>query len=407
MDSFRKRARPSGTEMSNKPPGEAQPKPEIPPKPESQPKPDKAPNEGPPEEAEPGAESAPVEGEEEPTAATPPENAPTPPVDAKGKKVSPWRLVDQYKTKVASLEKELAEIRTSNGKPGELPPEVTEKLTKAEGRVKELEQIVRFTDYQKSGEFQEQYQKPYEAAWARAVQELSEVTVTDSTGTVRPATAEDMLTLVNLPLGKARETADEMFGAFANDAMAHRKAIKELFDKQQTALKEAHTKADEWAKTNAEKLQKLRTEIDKDVGELWTKANADASTDAKYGQYFTPRESDPEWNQRLAKGFELVDRGFADANPRDPRLTQEQRKSVIERHAAIRNRAAAFGPLRYENEQLRTRLEAVEKELAEYKTTEAPQAGGSRSAAKTPSSPADPWASIREGLRKRARPQVM
>lgn len=402
MDAFRAKARPGGREMSNKPPGQEEPETTPPAKPETK-KAETETTESEPETetAEAATESTEIETTE--TASTEQPSA----AKSNGKKTSPWRVVDQFKAKVASLEKELAEARASGSKPGELPQEATERISKAEARVKELEEEIRFTNYQKSTEFQDQYQKPYEAAWARAIKELSEVTVQDTAGNVRAASAEDMLTLVNLPLGKAREQADAMFGAFANDAMAHRKAIKELFDKQQEAVTNARGKAQEWEKTRTETANRMRGEIDKQVGEIWTKANTDATTDAKYGQYFTPRESDPEWNQRLSKGFELVDKAFSDANPRDPRLTPEQRKSIIERHAAVRNRAAAFGPLRFEAERLTKRVGELEKELAEYKATEAPQGGGARPAAKNGASANDPMASLREALRKRARPRIV
>lgn len=390
MDAFRKRARPPGTEMSNKPveqtkvdsPPETKPK-------EDEPEPDRD-------------EPNPTDTETTPPKIETEEDSPQ--ESGKGKKVSAWKLVHQYKDKVADLEKQLADIKTANpSKPGEPPKEFTERLTKAESRVKELEDEIRFTNYQKSPEFQDKYQKPYEAAWARAIKELNEVTVTDANGNTRAATAEDMLTLVNLPLGKAREVSDAMFGPFSNDAMNHRRAIKELFDAQQDAVKEAHTKAAEWEKTRHETMTKAMAEVEKSVGEIWTKANQDAAMDQKYGVYFTPRENDPEWNQRLAKGFEMVDRAFSDPNPRDPRLTAEQRQSIVERHAALRNRGAAFGPLRYENECLKKRVAELEKDNAQYKSSEAPQGGGSKPQSKNGAAPTDPWARVREGLSKYAR----
>lgn len=391
MDAFRKKARPSGTEMSNKPVDT--PKPQEPSE-TPQPDPEAETEEGRTPETPPETEA-----KGEPT--TPATPAPEP---GKGKKVSPWKLVDQYKAKVADLEKQIASVKTTEPPaPGEPPKEFTEKLTKAEARVKELEEEIRFTHYQKSEEFQTKYQKPYEAAWAKAIKELSEVTVTDSNGNTRPATAEDMLALVNLPLGKAREISDSMFGAFSNDAMNHRRAIKELFDAQQDAVKDARSKSEEWEKNRNESMTKAMAEIDRSVGEIWAKANQDAATDTKYGTYFTPRENDPEWNQRLAKGFELVDKAFSDANPRDHRLTPDQRKSVVERHAAVRNRAAAFGPLRYENEILHKRLAELEKELGQYKQSEPPQGGGTRPAPKGGAQPEDPWARVQSGLRKYAR----
>lgn len=409
MDAFRKRARPPGTEMSNKPVGSEpreEPAKATPPKTEPAKALTEAEVNGEAETDETNTDETETKsGSDETktgTDATKPGSDETKPG---GKRTSPWRLVEQYKSKVAGLEKELAEVRSgsTNGKPGEAPPEVTERLTKAESRVKELEEEIRFTNYQKSDEFKTKYQQPYEAAWARAVKDLSEVTVTDAQGNTRAASPEDMLTLVNLPLGKARELADAMFGPFANDAMGHRKAIKDLFDAQQQGIADARKNAETWEKTREETVSRVRADIDKAVGEIWTKANQDAATDTKYGQYFTPRENDPEWNQRLAKGYELVDKAFSDANPRDHRLTPEQRKSVIERHAAVRNRAAAFGPLRHENERLTARVAELEKELSQYRESEAPQSGGAKAAPKGQTTPADPWDRVREGIRKYAR----
>lgn len=417
MKAFRDRARPGGTEMVREAPAPSaeppKPTPKTPPKPTKATKPE-TPIKPTIEIDDDGEPIQPPEttAEEETTTGAEPgaeETAETPatdetPATEKGKKISPWRMVEQYKAKVKSLEKQLADRKTAP-EPGEPPQEFKERLTKAESRVKELEDEIRYVNYQKSPEFTEKYSKPYEAAWKRATAELGEVSVTDPSGAQRPATPEDMLALVNLPLGKAREYADTLFGPFADDAMAHRKEIKALFDQQQQAISDAKNKATEWETTRSETAQKQHAEISKAVSESWEKANQDVLTHSKYGQYFTPRENDPEWNQRLAKGFELVDRAFSDANPRDPRLTPEQRRTIVERHAAVRHRAAAFGPLRNENETLKGRIAELEKELAEYSTSEAPQGGGSgkAAAAKGQQIAPDPWDRLRQGVRKYAR----
>lgn len=416
MKAFRDRARPSGTEMVKEPPAPSVEPPKISPK--APPKPTKATKPEVPakptveldEDGEPISPAEPTAEEETATAGEPgsEETAETPSTDEtpaadKGKKISPWRMVEQYKAKVKTLEKQLADRKTAP-EAGEPPKEFKERLTKAESRVKELEDEIRYVNYQKSPEFTEKYSKPYEAAWKRATAELGEVSVTDTSGAQRPATPEDMLALVNLPLGKAREYADNLFGPFADDAMAHRKEIKALFDQQQQAISEAKTKANEWESSRSETVQKQHAEISKAVSESWEKANQDVLTHSKYGQYFVPRENDPEWNQRLAKGFELVDRAFSDANPRDPRLTPEQRRTIVERHAAVRHRAAAFGPLRNENETLKSRVAELEKELEQYSTSEAPQGGGSgKQTPKGQQAASDPWDRVRQGVRKYAR----
>ena len=56
---------------------------------------------------------------------------------------------------------------------------LTARVEKAEARAKELEDHIRYVDYEKSTEFKEKFDAPYVASWERAMSELSEITVTD------------------------------------------------------------------------------------------------------------------------------------------------------------------------------------------------------------------------------------
>jgi hypothetical protein len=321
----------------------------------------------------------------------------------KGKKVSAWRLVDEWKKKAANLERELAAIK-GKAIPEADSKQLTERLTQTEAKLKEYEDEIRHVNYQKSPEFLEKYQKPYEMAFKRAVAELSEVPVTDAAGAQRPASAEDMLALVSLPLGRAREVANQMFGDFADDAMTHRKEIKSLFEQRQAAIEDAKTHSAEREKQRTEQSTKQQSEVQKQVTEAWERYKNEPLTDSKFGSFFTPREGDQHWNQRLAKGFELVDKAFNDPSPRDPKLSPEDREKIVKRHAAVRARAAGWGALRYENETLRNKLNEVQKALSEYKSTEPGSAGGSRSQAKPKTESSDAWGKVKEGLRKYAKP---
>jgi hypothetical protein len=299
--------------------------------------------------------------------------------DGKKGKVNPWKMVDEYKAKLATAEKELLAAKSA------VVPEndrksYDDRITKAEARAKELEQHMQYVDYSKTEEFKTKYVAPYEKAWANAMGELKEITISDpATGNERAVTPNDLLDLVNLPLGKAREIADEVFGKFSDDVMAHRKEIQNLYKAQTQALEDAKTNGAERVKQAHEAQARQTTEVNKFIGETWTKENESAAKDPTYGQFFTPHEGDENWNKRLAKGFELVDRAFAE-NPMDPKLKPEERAAVIRRHAAIRNRAASWGAIRGENEALTAKIAAMEKELSEYKGSE-PGAGGGKSGA--------------------------
>lgn len=325
----------------------------------------------PPDKAsEPGAPEGATAPEGDPT--TPPSGAPTEPV--KDKKVSPWKLVEEWKGKYAKLEKDYADSKASVVPEGDRKS-ITERMERAESRANELEDHIRYVDYSKSAEFRTKYQEPYEKAWGRAVSELKEITIDDGAGGERAVSHQDILDLVNLPLGKAREMADSIFGSFADDVMAHRKEIRQLYESQNSALEEAKKNGAERVRLSQEQFQKQNGEIRKFVTDTWTKENGEITKHEKFGKFFTPVEGDEEGNQRLDKGFKLVDQAFS-ANPLDPKLTPEQRALVVRQHAAVRNRAAAFGRLTHQLEQAEAKYAAVLKELEEYKKGEPPGTGG-------------------------------
>jgi hypothetical protein len=359
------------------------------------PEPAPKPADKPPAEVTPKPEDAP-----EPPPADP--NAPPTPADPKSKeRVSPWKLYEREKEARAKAEKEIQEMRASIV-PGEERKTLVEKMAATEKRAKELEEHIRFVDYQKSEEFQTKYEQPYQKAWSRAMGELKELTVTDpGTQAVRAVTVDDIMELVNLPLQKAREVAVAVFGDFANDVMGHRKEIRNLFEAQTTALEDAKKNGSERIKQAQEFLTKQNTELKQHIETTWAKLNEEALADPKVSEYFKPREGEEEWNQRLSKGFELADRAFKE-NPNNPQLTPEQRISAIKRHVALKNRAAGWGPLKWENGQLKTQLAELKAELAKYKDTE-PAPGGTRTQG-SPSGPVSGMDRIRQSLQKIARP---
>jgi hypothetical protein len=230
--------------------------------------------------------------------------------------------------------------------------------------------------------------------------ELGELTVSGPDQQPRAVTQQDIMDLVVLPLGKARELADSLYGTFANDVMEHRKEIKNLLQKRTDALAKGKAEGAEREKTLREQHQKTYSEVSEQVKSHWAKANEAALADERNGQFFKPVEGDENWNQRLAKGFELVDRAFAE-NPLDPRLTAEQRAGVVKRHAAVRNRAAAFGPLKYKVSKLEAENEALKKDLAQYSDS-VPTTGGQRITPSNGNGPASTRDSVFSNLRKYA-----
>jgi hypothetical protein len=308
------------------------------------------------------------------TAADPKAAQESPQPEVAGKKPSPWKLLEQYKGKLAETEKQLLEAKSSVVPEAERTA-ITTRLQQAEKRAQELEDEIRHVNYAKSQEFQDKHQKPYEQAWQRAMSELHELTITDpSTQAVRAVTANDLMELVNLPLGKAREVADAVFGNFADDVMAHRKEIKSLFESQSAALEEAKKTGAEREAKRKQDFQSMYGTVSKQTKDIWDSVKAETLADPKVGEFFKPREGDEEWNKALDDGFKLVNQAFSE-NPLDPRLTPDQRKEIVKRHAAVQHMAAGWKPLRREVVKLRGTVKELEGELKKYKET-TPSSGG-------------------------------
>lgn len=281
-------------------------------------------------------------------------------------KVSPWKLVDEHKAARLKAETELAELRKAMVDPAKVK-ETEERSAKIEARAKELEEHIKYVDYSKSAEFKDKYQQPYEDAWKRWMGELGELTVQDpASGESRNIQPQDLLELVNMPLQKAREQAVASFGDFADDVMSARKEIRGLFDSQSKALEEARKGGTEREARQQQAMQAQREAMGKEIGGLWKQYNEAAAADENFGKLFKPVEGDEEGNTRLKKGYELADKAFS-VNPLDPRLTPEQRKEVVQLHAAIRNRSAAFGRLAFQNQKALKEIESLKAELNKFK----------------------------------------
>lgn len=321
------------------------------------------------------------------TPATAPDDAP--PADLPPeKKTSPWKIVKEKEAKLKEMETRVADLEKMR-----LTPERQKQIEGIEARAKLLEEEIRFVDFTKSQEYLDNYEKPYIDSWQRARLDLSELTVQGPEGE-RPINDQDILDLVNMPLQQARAAAVEKFGDFADDVMQHRKEIKQLSQKSNDAILDARTKGAERDKLRREEFQQKSAAMDSEITTGWTKANEKVLTHEKYGTYFKPVEGDQEGNQRLAKGFELADRAFSE-NPRNPNLNAEQRAAIIDRHAAVRNRCAAFGRLVFQQGQSKTRIAELEAQLATYKGA-TPATGGSAA----PAAPAGEKKGL-AGLRER------
>lgn len=325
-------------------------------------------------EATPAAEKPAAAKPGDKTAEQPKPGEAAPAAEAPKGKANPWKLLDETKKRVGELETKLHETE-KRALPEAKFKEMESALEYQKKRNDELESHIRLMDYSKSSEFAEKYQKPYEAGWGRAMSELKGFTVEDAEGNQREFTADDMLTLVNAPnVKEAWTSAEQLVGEkFAPLLMQHRNEIRKLYDQQAVALEQARKNAGE----HAESQKKNAAEMSAQIMAQWTSVNDEAKADPKFGRFFSQKEGDAVGNQKLGKGYELVDRAFSE-KPNAPGLTSEQRKDIVNRHAVVRNRAAAFGRLVNWLETSESRVAELEKELKQYRGSEPSTEGGGR-----------------------------
>lgn len=344
----------------------------------------------------------------------PPTAPPTPPADKtapepakpaettppKDKQASPWKLVDTYKKRAAALEHELAEAKKQV-----LDPQAAEGLTqraeRAEAALKEALEEIRYQNYAKHPEFKEKYEVPYQKAWQRAVADVTQLSVEGETG-ARQATAEDLWEVVNLPLGAATQRAKQLFGdEMGTYVMAqHYGKVRELAEAQTEALEKARKEGGEREKNAQEGMQKLRVEVSKTFETI-------RDQDITRRDFLQPKEGDDEWNGRLDKAVQFVDETMK-ASVFNPKLTPEERNTLIAQHVAVRNRAIGYSMLKLQVKRLTADLADRDKKLAAYSGAqpgagEGKPGGGEAPVGATPST----MEAMKARIRAMAKPSVI
>ncbi len=285
--------------------------------------------------------------------------------ETKPGKVNPWKLAEERKSEIVALRQQLEQAKSSSLGEQE-KKELTSRLTQYESRIKEFEDEARFTNYRQSQEFKEKYQAPYDKAWTRAMGEVGELTIDLADGSSRNVTPNDLLDLVNMPLGRAHEHAKELYGDFAPHMMQHRAEIKRLADEQNAALEDAKKNGAEREKSMREATERQRGEIGDFIKTQFKGAYDEAMKDPQNGEFFSTKDDDDEWNEALERGRQLSASVFAE-DPQNPKLSPAERAKIVKRHAAVFNRSAAFGPMKIALMKARKELAELKKENEGFK----------------------------------------
>lgn len=287
-----------------------------------------------------------------------------------------WKILKETEIERDKLKQEFEAFKVKATVDPEKEKATTEKLTAYEKREKELIEELRFHNYEKyDQQFQKDFHKPYLAAWERGVKKISQLPVILEDGTTRAGTATDLSMLMSLSPVQRHETAERMFGKYADAVIREAENAEELLERRQAASDEAKATLGQKEKERTEQRQHVHKAMSEEASRVWKEADAEAFSHEKYGKYFTPLDSDQEGNQRLAKGRALAERAFSE-NPFNPQISPSERATIVRRQNAVCNRAAAFGRLVSWNSKLESENAALKKELAQFNASDPGQGEG-------------------------------
>lgn len=282
------------------------------------------------------------------------------------------QIKEQYKPEVAKLQARVKELEQTTA----VPQEVATKLETLQKRNQQLEEQIGFVDYSKSAAFQEQFSKPYQAAWQRAVSDFNQLQVRLPDGTdpesgeakfkFRPANDQDLLALANLPLSEMDDKAEAMFGRSAARVIRHVEKVRELAIAQEEALENARKTAG--ARIAEQETNKKLTSA---KGQQMWQAEHKRLVE-KYPHFFGPDEADPEGNILLQKGKAQADRIFVPTKDNAPKSPEE----AVRLHALAYNKIANHDRIARRLKMTLTELAEVKKALAEYEESNPPAGKG-------------------------------
>lgn len=320
-----------------------------------------------------------------PTEAAKPAEAPKPgEVAPVGKPRTGWQRFHEAEKQIKDLTAKLAEKEKVSTMPEDHPELVRMRgeIDKREKRLAEVENHLRYRDYEASTEYQEQYHKPYMQTATEATNRATQLRVkNDVDGTQRALTPEEFWKIVHTDdADSAISAAEQLFGEGslkANFLIERRNEILLAHQKAEKAKADFKKNAAEITRKQQEDQTRQGTER----SAMFKKLMADGIE--KDPALYKPEEGDNEGNKLLEQGYAMVDRVFSGGVPAKEGEAPMSAQEMIAAHAEIRNKAAAFDRVAHKNKAMVARIAELEAELAEYETS-APAKGEAGAGEKGP-----------------------
>jgi len=344
-----------------------------------------------PEPAPQAALPTPPKKEDKPVESKPGQKPPEARADAKDEKLPTGRppkpsAADTWKSLKAERDqykREVEEVKAQRV-PEQERTTLTKRMEEIQRRNEELENHIRFKDYEQSTEFKEKHEAPYVERFNDAMSLFGRIPIADAvTGEQRAGNQNDLFELMNLDPVAADARALEMAGGkqgLADRLVRHAEQVAEVLKNRNKALEDAKVKGKEREQQMSEQTTRQLKAFEGKVKEWYTAAEAEWNKDPEAklfdtivredGKELTPDEI--EHNKLVEKGKELAK--WVAKHPRNAK-TPEEAAEIVRRQTAILKRAIHFGPLRRLYRQTAKKLEAANKELEQYRGTTPTTAG--------------------------------
>lgn len=316
-----------------------------------------------------------------------------PPVKAAELRAAYENLKKEHAALKAEREKEKA------AKPAEDPEKKTllESLDATKKRVAELEEKLKFTNFQESEEYKVKYHQPFIDAYTMGRNRAASLKVTDSEGNERPGTAADFDAIMQAPTDEAAATlAAEMFGTKAPMVLYHRERVQEISAAAAKAQEDFKKGAEQRTKEEVEKNARSKADAEKAAAErnkfFWEQAKAGIEANP---EIFKVEEGDTETADLLRKSTATVDLGMNLLTPdRIDELSDQVKSKLVNGklppheltrlHAAIHTRAIGYPILGKKLKAARAKIAELETALAEYQKSEPGADNGKHAQEKRP-----------------------
>lgn len=209
-----------------------------------------------------------------------------------------------------------------------------------------------------SPEFKEKFDKPFNQAAERAKKQITELTVVANpeTGETRPATWADFAALYSLPVGKAIEQAQALFGNAAQFVLQQREKLLDLDTARATALEEEKAQFKErGAKEISDQAVKREG-----IVKLWQETNKRLAENV--GDYKND-PTDTEASEARKHALSVFDESV--------KVTDDDsmQKKII-RDAHVRQRVGAYAVQKVLLSRQKEKIQKLEAQIAELKGVE-------------------------------------